>query len=99
MITVDEYCKILKDAEDDLAERDRRIAYRKIELIGARASKSESTYPMMNCFNGNSSSAITDDEQKELDNDVTLARMIFEKSKLQKRIDFIRKYAEFPSIE
>lgn len=86
MITVSEYCKILKDAEDDLAELDRKIAYRKIELIGARASRAPYERSM----------PITEEEQRMIDNDLVLAKLLYEKQEYVNRIEYIKTRAELP---
>lgn len=96
MITAEEYCKYIRDAEESLKNIDLEIAYRKIELIGARAGKIGN--PLLGCFIGNNSTSttISDDEQKVLDNDLKLARMIHERQKTQNRLDFVRQRAEWP---
>ena len=94
MITVLEYCKILKDAEDDIAEFDRKIAYRKIELIGARGGKSVN--PFLSCFNGSTAPMISDEEQRMIDNDLVLAKLLYEKQEYVNRIEYIKTRAELP---
>ena len=96
MITVDEYCKFLKDAEDNIKDIDQRIAYRKIELIGARGSKTEN--PFLSCFNGAQTQTLTEEEQRTIDNDLVLARLMYDKQEYVNRIEFVRTRAEYPEI-
>lgn len=94
MITVEEYCRFLKDAEDNIEDIDRRIVYRKIELIGARGSKTGN--PLLNCFNGTQTPTLTEEEQRTIDNDPVLARLMYEKQEYVNRIEFVRTRAEYP---
>ena len=88
MITVTEYCNFLKEAEENIEDIDRRIAYRKIELIGARANRTpfERNIP------------ITDEEQRILENDSRLAQLMYDKQEYVNRIEFVRTRAEYPEI-
>jgi hypothetical protein len=81
MITAEEYCKFLKDAEEELKNYDRLISYRQIELLGA-TTKTNRPY--------------TDDEYKIMSNDQALAQLFYSKQKLENRLDFVRKRAEWP---
>ena len=95
MITAEEYCNYIREAEESLKNIDLEIAYRKIELIGARAGKAGN--PFLYCCSGdNRTQAISEDEQKVLDNDLKLARMIHDRQKVQNRLDFVRQRAEWP---
>lgn len=80
-MTVEEYCKFLKDAEEELKNYDRLIAYRQIELLGATSSRNRS---------------YTDDEYKIMSNDHALAQLLYSKQKLENRLDFVRQRAEYP---
>ena len=94
MITVEEYCRFLKDAEDNIKDIGRRIAYRKIELIGARGSRTENSF--LSCFNGAQTPTLTEEERRTIDNDPVLARLMYEKQEYVNRIDFVRTRAEYP---
>ena len=96
MITVDEYCKFLKDAEDRIEDIDRRITYRKIELVGARGSKTVN--PLLNCFNGTQAPTLSEEEQRTIDNDPVLARLMYDKQEYVNRIEFVKTRAEYPEI-
>lgn len=86
MITVDEYCKFLKDAEDNIEDIDRRITYRKIELVGARGIRTSFERGM----------PLTEEEQRTIDNDPVLARLMYDKQEYVNRIEFVRTRAEYP---
>ena len=97
MISVDEYCNFLKEAEENIKDIDRRIAYRKIELIGARAQNISN--PFLNCLTaGSSTQSISVEEQRILDNDLRLAQLMYEKQEYVIRVEFVRTRAEYPEI-
>lgn len=86
MITVEEYCRFLKDAEDNIEDIDRRITYRRIELVGARGIRTSFERSM----------PLTEEEQRTIDNDPVLARLMYEKQEYVNRIEFVRTRAEYP---
>jgi hypothetical protein len=88
MITVDEYCKFLKDAEDKIEDIDRRITYRKIELVGARGIRTSYERCM----------PLAEEEQRTIDNDLVLARLMYDKQEYVNRIEFVKTRAEYPEI-
>lgn len=97
MITVTEYCNFLKEAEENIKDIDRRIAYRKIELIGARAQNISN--PFLNCLTGGSSTpSISVEEQRIIDNDSVLAQLMYDKQEYVNRIEYVRTRAEYPEI-
>lgn len=94
-MTAEEYRNYIREAEESLKDIDLEIEYRRIELIGARAGKIANTF--LTCLTGNSvTSANSDDEQKVLDNDIKLARMVYDRQKVKSRLDFVRQRAEYP---
>ena len=88
MIAVDEYCKFLKGAEDKIEDIDRRIAYRKIELVDARGIRTSYERCM----------PLTEEEQRTIDNDPVLARLMYDKQEYVNRIEFVKTRAEYPEI-
>lgn len=94
-MTAEEYRNYIREAEENLKDIDLEIAYRRIELVGARGVKVGN--PLLNCFTGNNTaSTISDEEQKILDNDLKLAKMIYDRQRLQNRLEFVRQRAEWP---
>ena len=98
MIPVDEYCIFLKEAEENIKNIDRRIAYRKIELIGARAQNISN--PFLNCLTaGTSTQSLSVEEQRIIDNDSVLAQLMYDKQEYVNRIEYVKTRAEYPKFE
>lgn len=94
MITEQEYVTSLKEMKEIIEDFDRRIAYRRIELIGSRATVCRESISFT--VGSANIERLTPEEEIILSKDKRLAEMMYERNRLSEELLYIIKYAEYP---
>lgn len=87
MLSFEEYSEEILNLEDEIAAVERRMEYRRIELLGPRLY--EGTNP---------SRRLTDEEEIRLDRDHELIELRHSKQILQSRLWYLKGVGELPKL-
>ena len=98
MLTFDEYCKMRDQLEKEIKEIELKAEYCSIRLLGHRPSISYEISKVFYPSNSSTGNIERDRDKQCLDNNVEYQKLLYKHKELMNKLDFIRTYAELPTI-